>query len=86
MRVFGDFAFGDSSFCLPSGYPTLFIKSDFLSFLQYLDEKSYFRSARCSLGAKPPSDPGTANLSGTLVGLDCLDLVSGLGPYFSHLV
>lgn len=73
----------------PSGHPTLFIKSDFLSFLQYLFgtlKEVVFWSAVCSLGSKPPSDPGTPNPSGVLVGLGCLDLISGMGPYFSHLV
>lgn len=73
----------------PSGHPTLFIKSDFLSFLQYLcgtRREVIFGSAMCSLGSKPLSDPGIPNPSGVLVGLGCLDLISGTGPYFSHLV
>lgn len=73
----------------PPWHLTLFIKVDFLSFLEYLcgtRKEVIFRSAVCSLDSKPASDPGRPNPSEVQMKLGCIHLVSGMGPHFSHLV
>lgn len=73
----------------PVGHPTWFIEVDFLSFMGCLcgtRGEVMFRSARCSLGSKAPSGPGTPIPSGVQVSVGYVHFISGVGHHFSLFV